>query len=310
MIIAEAIKLFLQTQKVEKQLSIHTVNGYRRDLEKLSRFCVSQKLENVSDIKPHDVRQSLTHLHKEGLSPTSLQRWLSACRSFFNFALEKHWLSTNPALGIRGPKKSKPLPKTLDVDQVSQFVAIKGDSELDNRDRAILELTYSCGLRLAELINIDLQDLDLQAAQISVTGKGNRMRILPIGSYAIKALREWLKIRDNFLLRTQKSRGDAQNKALFLSSRGKRLHPRTIQKRFATIGIKQGIDIPLHPHMLRHSFASHLLESSGDLRAVQELLGHANISTTQIYTHLDFQHLAKVYDQAHPRAQRKTNEDK
>ncbi len=313
--IAEAIELFLQTQQVERQLSIHTVNSYRRDLEKLSASCSQQKLESISEIKSHNLRHALTQLHKQGLSPTSLQRWLSACRSFFNFALEKNWLSLNPALGIRGPKKSKSLPKTLDVDQVSQFVTITGNTDLDVRDRAILELTYSCGLRLAEIINIDLSDIDLQAAQISVTGKGNRTRMLPIGSYAINAVTSWLKVRENFLLLAKKSKNikegafENDQEALFISKRGNRLHPRTIQKRFASIGVKQGIEIPLHPHMLRHSFASHLLESSGDLRAVQELLGHANISTTQIYTHLDFQHLAKVYDQAHPRAQRKTTDD-
>ena len=236
-------------------------------------------------------------LHRKGLGGRSIQRWLSSLRTFFNYGLKHRWLTSNPANGIAAPKSPKKLPKTLDVDQINQFLSLPESNWIDCRDHAIIELLYSSGLRLAELANLNLTDVDLREAMVTVTGKGNKTRQLPIGRQALGAMKSWLKRRQE-LKKTDLP-------AMFLSQHGKRLSPRSIQDRLKKIGIKQGMQGKVHPHMLRHSFASHLLESSGDLRAVQELLGHQNISTTQIYTHLDFQHLAKVYDKAHPRAQKK-----
>ncbi|RYZ84436.1 MAG: tyrosine recombinase XerC, partial [Moraxellaceae bacterium] len=204
----------------------------------------------------------------------------------------------NPADAIQAPKSPKKLPKTLDVDQTAQFVSVANDSILSLRDRALLELIYSSGLRLAEVVGLNLRDIDLQDAMVTVLGKGNKTRMLPIGSQAIAALKEWLPQRKTLLK-------DELEHAVFITQKGTRITHRAVQLRMQQLSVKQGMDTPVHPHMLRHSFASHMLESSGDLRLVQEMLGHANISTTQIYTHLDFQHLAKVYDNAHPRAQRK-----
>jgi integrase/recombinase XerC len=239
----------------------------------------------------------VAHFHRQGLGGKSLSRWLSALRSFFEFSLRNGWIKNNPADAIQAPKSPKKLPKTLDVDQAAQFVSVVGDSALAARDRALLELIYSSGLRLAEAVGLNILDVDLQDALVSVTGKGNKTRILPIGSQAITALKAWLPQR-TLLLKPDEL-------ALFITQRGTRITHRAVQLRMQQLSLKQGMDTPVHPHMLRHSFASHMLESSSDLRAVQELLGHANISTTQVYTHLDFQHLAKVYDSAHPRAQKK-----
>ena len=236
-------------------------------------------------------------LHRKGLGGRSIQRWLSSLRTFFNYGLKHRWLTSNPANGIAAPKSPKKLPKTLDVDQINQFLSLPESNWIDCRDHAIIELLYSSGLRLAELTNLNLTDVDLREAMVTVTGKGNKTRQLPIGRQALGAMKSWLKRRQE-LKKTDLP-------AMFLSQHGKRLSPRAIQDRLKKISIKQGMQGKVHPHMLRHSFASHLLESSGDLRAVQELLGHQNISTTQVYTHLDFQHLAKVYDKAHPRAQKK-----
>src|SRR5690606_11683946 len=206
----------------------------------------------------------------------------------FRFALDRGWMQQDPAAGLRAPRSEKKLPKVLDVDQASQLLMSAGDSFIERRDQAMLELMYSCGLRLQELVDLNMKDLDLQAAELRATGKGRKTRALPIGRLAVEALQRW------YTLRSECAREDCD--AVFISKRGTRLQPRSVQKRFALAGLRQGLDTPLHPHMLRHSFASHMLESSGDLRAVQELLGHANIATTQVYTHLDFQHLSKVYD--------------
>lgn len=292
----KAIEEYLRYLSVEQQASRHTVTSYRRDLQKLMHYGEKHSLENVRDLQAHHLRHCLAQLHKRGLASRSLQRWLSACRSFFEFAMERGWTRKNPNAGIQAPKSERLLPKTLDVDQMGQLLELTGDDFIDRRDRAMLELMYSCGLRLSELVSLDLQSADLRDGELRVVGKGNKARVLPIGRLALAALQDWLKVRGG---------PGADEQALFISRRGSRLQARSVQKRFAKIGISQGVNTPLHPHMLRHSFASHMLESSGDLRAVQELLGHANISTTQIYTHLDFQHLAKVYDRAHPRAQRK-----
>ena len=301
-----ARQAFARFQTTEKQLSPHTVTNYQRDIEALIKFCDERSQQFVDEVSVHDIRQCLAKLHRQGLQAKSLQRWLSALRTFFNYCIRSGWISKNPVIGIKSPKAAKPLPKTLDPDQVNQLVSLSGDSFVLKRDCAMLELMYSCGLRLAELVGLNLIDIDISGAQLSTTGKGNKTRILPIGRYALQALTAWFPVRQEKLseLRSGNANRQLELEALFISSRGRRIHPRTVQKRFAELGLLQGIDQPLHPHMLRHSFASHLLESSGDLRAVQELLGHANISTTQIYTHLDFQHLAKVYDQSHPRAKK------
>jgi integrase/recombinase XerC len=292
-----AVDDFLRHLAVERQVSSHTVASYRRDLAKFLDYAAGASLTETSSLQPHHLRHFLAQLHRGGLSARSLQRWLSACRSFFDFALSQRWMVKNPATGIQAPKTARKLPKVLDVDQVGRLMGENGDGFLAVRDRAMLELMYSCGLRLSEMVALKIQDVDKVAGELRVTGKGNKTRVLPIGRFALAALKAWSRLRQDCV------RNDSD--ALFISQRGGRLTARSVQKRFARIGIQQGIDAPLHPHMLRHSFASHILESSGDLRAVQELLGHANLSTTQIYTHLDFQHLAKVYDSAHPRARRK-----
>ena len=288
---------FVDYLHTEKRASVQTIDNYIRDLEKLCAYCDSNKLDVVEKIDAFHIRQCLADLHQHSLSPRSLQRWLSATRSYFNFLIKKKHLCKNPCEGIKAPKVNKPLPKTLDTDQISQLLQHFADTFLGCRDCAMLELMYSSGLRLAELSNLTLQDIDWGNASITVTGKGNKMRQLPIGRFAQQALKAWLPWRQQKVTDGEQS--------VFISSRGKQLSHRSVQLRLKALGIKRGIDQPISPHMLRHSFASHLLESSGDLRAVQELLGHANISTTQIYTHLDFQHLASVYDKAHPRAQRK-----
>lgn len=296
------IQDFLRYLKSEKQLALKTQENYQRDLEKLQIFCQAQNITNLNQIDAQHIRLLIAGLHRKGLSGRSLQRVLSGIRSFFVYLQKHRRVKINPTHGISAPKTDKPLPKTLDVDQVNQLLEINGDSWLDVRDRAVLELFYSSGLRLSELCSLNLADLDLRAATVRVTGKGNKTRELPVGRYACKALTQWLRIRDEVKVQ------DAE--ALFLSKLGKRLSSRSVQKRLEQHSIRQGMASPINPHMLRHSFASHMLESSSDLRAVQELLGHANISTTQVYTHLDFQHLAKVYDKAHPRAQKKTPADK
>src|SRR4051812_9974952 len=291
---------FNEFLRSEKQLSIHTQTNYQRDLQKFADYCVKFSLTDLAEIRSQHIRQIVAQLHRQGLGGKSLSRWLSAMRSFFQFAIRNGWAKNNPADAIQAPKSPKKLPKTLDVDQTAQFVSVQGDSELALRDRALLELIYSSGLRLAEVVGLDLQNIDMHEEMVTVLGKGNKQRMLPIGSHAITALKAWLVQRKTFL------KDDAE-KAVFISKRGTRITHRAVQMRMQQLSVAQGMDTPVHPHMLRHSFASHMLESSGDLRLVQEMLGHANISTTQIYTHLDFQHLAKVYDSAHPRAQRKKN---
>lgn len=292
-LLTRALTEFEHHLQVEKRLSAHTLDAYRRDLSRLQQFC-QQSGVNLKDLRHHHLRQCLAQLHRRGLQPRSLQRWLSAVRTFFQYGLTRQWLTLNPCTGLQAPKAGKPLPKALDVDQTFRFVEVQGEDFIALRDRACVELFYSSGLRLSELVSLDWQDVDLHNAELRVTGKGNKTRELPIGRQAIAALRAWQT--------QQRQTCGADVSAIFTGSGGKRLHPRSIQARFEKLSLSQGTDQPVHPHMLRHSFASHLLESSGDLRAVQELLGHANLSTTQVYTHLDFQHLAKVYDAAHPRA--------
>lgn len=291
---------FIDYLESEKQYSSHTVSAYKRDLKVLIEHCLKNDIDKPADIRSGDIRQVLNRKRQQGHSSKSIQRWLSSANAFFNFGIRNQWLKTRPTLGLKAPKADKKLPKTLDVDEVSKLVAGDGQTPLAVRDRAMLELCYSSGLRLSELVGLDLDDIDFNSGLVSVLGNGKRERVLPIGQYALKALSAWLKQRAAMKISID------HEKAVFISERGTRISVRNVQKRFSEAAIKQGLSQHLHPHKLRHSFASHMLESSGDLRAVQELLGHADLSTTQIYTHLDFQHLAKVYDKAHPRARSKT----
>ena len=278
-------------------LSRHTREAYLRDLRVLREFCDRETIGSWKELDGRCLRKFIAWRHRCGISGRSLQRNLSAIRAFYRFLLETGIVSLNPAQGIFPPKSPRHLPRVMDADQTAQLVEIRGDNALAVRDRAILELMYSSGLRLAEVVGLDIGSLDFDDAVVTVTGKGKKTRSVPIGRHAIDALRHWLKERQNLV--------QGETTAVFISRRGNRIAPRTIQLRIKQWAIRQGLASHVHPHMLRHSFASHLLESSGDLRAIQELLGHADISTTQIYTHLDFQHLARVYDEAHPRAKRK-----
>jgi len=296
--LAHSAQQFLDYLRDVRQLSPHTLANYRRDLKTLIAFCKGQKIYAPGKITESNIRQWAATLHRRGLAGSSIQRSLSASRSFFNFLGRMHNQRHNPATAVQAPRQSRKLPKTLDADQVSRYLSFDEGSIIAQRDHAIAELFYSSGLRLAELVALDIADLDRGSLLLTVTGKGNKTRTVPIGSIAMKAIDSWLAARPESLT------GKPEN-ALFLSNRGTRISARNIQARLKLQGRKSGMHQDVHPHMLRHSFASHMLESSGDLRAVQELLGHANISTTQIYTHLDFQHLAKVYDSAHPRAKRR-----
>jgi integrase/recombinase XerC len=292
----EWIELFLKG--LESRHSPHTCAAYRRDLAKLDEFCTVRDVERWEHLNSHHIRDLVTTQHRRGLNGRSLQRMLSTLRAFFNFLIDRQELAHNPAVGMRAPKSPRTLPKALDVDQTGKLLDFATDDTLAVRDRAIMELFYSSGLRLAELTNLNIEDVDLNDGIATVTGKGIKTRKVPIGRYAHAAIDTWINHRREIT--------GPDERALFVSRTGHRLTPRNIQYRIKHWARRQGIDINLHPHMLRHSFASHLLESSGDLRAVQELLGHANMSTTQIYTHLDFQHLAQVYDAAHPRAKRRS----
>jgi integrase/recombinase XerC len=293
----DPIDAYLRYLRTERRTSAHTVDNYARDLARLHSFCAEERLDDWSRLEPTQLRVWIARLHRQGLSGRSIQRWLSATRSFYRYLLREGCVARNPASGIPAPKAPKRLPKVLSADEAARLVAIQGDDPMMRRDRALLELFYSSGLRLSELIGLDLNDLDLAEGLVRVTGKGAKVRIVPVGTPARAALAEWLAERARFV--------PAEATAVFVDAEGRRVKARAVQRRLALWARRQGLTQPVHPHMLRHSFATHLLESSGDLRAVQELLGHANISTTQVYTHLDFQHLAKVYDAAHPRAKRR-----
>lgn len=295
------IERFLHHLRTERRLSPHTITNYHRDLAAFAAHCAAQGLRDWRKIDEHRVRAYAAARHREGLAGRSLQRNLSAIRSFFNYLLREGVLVHNPGQGVRAPKSPRKLPRTLDADQVGRLLAVTERGPLALRDRAMMELIYSSGLRLAELVSLDLHDVDLADATVRITGKGAKTRVVPVGRYAIAALRDWLAARRELV--------SADETALFVNRRGRRLGTRSVQQRMRGWAVKQGVDTRVHPHMLRHCFASHLLESSGDLRAVQELLGHADIATTQVYTHLDFQHLAKVYDQAHPRAKKRRSSD-
>ncbi len=292
------IEQFLSYIHTEKRLSIHTQDNYRRDLHNFSNFLEEKKLTGWPGINQQHIRLYTNSMRIKGLASKSIQRNLSSIRSFLNFLVARKVIKVNPAAAISAPKAPQKLPKTLDVDQIAQLLNDIPDSNkpLVIRDHAIMELFYSSGLRLSELSALNLKDIDFHASTMRVTGKGSKMRELPIGSKAMQSMQSWLKVRAPLLKIDQT--------AVFVNQQGERLSNRAIQARLKKWAQEKGIGSHLHPHMLRHSFASHMLESSSDLRAVQELLGHADISTTQIYTHLDFQHLAKVYDAAHPRAKK------
>jgi integrase/recombinase XerC len=293
-----AIAAFITHLRHERRASPHTLANYRRDLMAAAGWCNEHGVEHWRDLDVHTVRALVAARHRRGAAPASLARLLSSLRTFYNWLIREGDANANPAVGVRAPKRRRPLPKTLDVDEVAQLLDTDpGHDPVAVRDHAILELFYSSGLRLAELTGLDADDLDLPSREITVLGKGNKQRRLPVGGKAAAALMQWLAVRPDLAA--------ADEPALFVSTRGSRLARASVAARLKRRAAERGLAGRLHPHKLRHSFATHLLESSGDLRAVQELLGHADIGTTQIYTHLDFQRLAKVYDEAHPRAKKR-----
>jgi len=293
----QRLQPFLDYLHHERGLSPRTRSAYQRDLLLFADELETLELEDPRKVTEHHVRGLIARLHRQGLGPKSLQRLLSALRSFYRWLMREGHADHNPAAAVKAPKAPEKLPATMDSDAVTQLLNIKEDTPLAIRDKAIMELFYSSGLRLSELAGLRWDQIDPTSGLITVTGKGNKTRVVPIGSYAAKALAKWQKVRGTF--------AGFEEPHIFVSNRGTPISTRTIQARIRHWAKKQGLPQQVYPHLLRHSFASHMLESSGDLRAVQELLGHADISTTQVYTHLDFQHLAKVYDKAHPRAKKK-----
>ncbi|QGM81510.1 tyrosine recombinase XerC [Otariodibacter oris] len=299
---SEGSPLYLQTQpywdflRIERQVSPHTLSNYQRQLKAICEMLDKQQITDWRTVDASVIRWILSQSHKEGLGAKSVGLRLVALRQFLAFLVGKEVLPTNPAVGIKAPKINKHLPKNIDAEQITQLLNVESNQPLDLRDLAMMELMYSSGLRLAELQGLDLGDMDLNVGEVRVLGKRSKERIVPIGSKAIEAINKWLAVRGEF---------QPKDNAVFLNQRGGRISTRSIQLIMQKWGKRQGLTVHLHPHKLRHSFATHMLEASSDLRSVQELLGHSNLSTTQIYTHLDFQHLAKVYDSAHPRARRK-----
>ncbi len=286
---------YLQFLNFERGLSPLTRENYARDIKQLIKLADKTALTELQNIQ---IRRFIASLHSKGLGGKSLARMLSSWRGFFDFLVNRHGFTQNPVIGLRAPKSAKSLPQVLSIEQATKLVDISDDAVLSVRDHAILELFYSSGLRLSELVNLNIDALDFVQGTVTVTGKGNKTRIVPMGAHAMKAIQKWLQIRVNY------ATNDAASKPVFIGLQGRRVGARNLQLRLKQWSIKQGINSSVHPHMLRHSFASHVLQSSGDLRAVQEMLGHANISTTQVYTHLDFQHLSKTYDATHPRAKK------
>jgi integrase/recombinase XerC len=282
----------------ERRLSPHTSSNYQRDLVALADFLDRASVRDWKIVDSQHVRMFAARSHAGGLSPRSVQRRLSAVRGFFNYLAREGAAASNPAFDVRAPKAAKRLPGTLDVDTLNHLLDIPPDDPLAVRDKAVMELFYSSGLRLAELVGLDIAQLDLADRTVRVLGKGSKTRIVPVGRKAVEAIRAWLKERGGM--------ASPDETALFVGRNGTRLKERAIQLRIAGWARRKGLPARVYPHLFRHSFATHLLESSKDLRGVQELLGHADISTTQIYTHLDFAHLARTYDASHPRAKRKT----
>jgi integrase/recombinase XerC len=294
---------FFQQLQVEKRASHHTIKSYQFDIQHLITYCHAKTLTQWVDVQQTDIRAHIANRHRQGISSKSLQRELSAIRSFYRYLLKNQWVDINPAHYVKAPKAARLLPKTLDVDQITGLLEAGTNSILEVRDVAMFELFYSSGLRLSELAALNMNDLDLADKSLLVrSGKGGKARILPVGSKAITAINHWLPLRLNGLA--------INETAVFTSNRGTRLGQRSIELRLEQWCKKKGIVEHVYPHKLRHSFASHLLESSQDLSAIQELLGHSSLSTTQIYTHLNFQHLAEVYDNAHPRAKKRSAVEK
>ena len=291
------IDRFIRHLEFERRLSPQTCKNYRRDLKALATWAAQQDIADWGAIDSEHVRAFSATCFRKGLSARSIQRRLSAARTFYRYLLREKVVNKSPVTSVSAPKSKKRLPGNLDADRMARLLDIPGDGPIVDRDRAMLELLYSSGLRLAELVDLNLGDVDMHDATVRVTGKGNKDRIVPVGRHALKALRQWALTRADL--------AGAGETALFVSNRGARISHRSVQSRVKHWAKRQGIDANVYPHLFRHSFATHVLESSHDLRGVQELLGHANISTTQVYTHLDFQHLAQIYDQTHPRARRK-----
>ena len=281
----------------QRGLSPVTIKNYRRNLDEFIVLLEKQGLTKWTDLEVHTVRLMVKTLHHKGIKARSIATKLSALRSFLSYLVQEEILTFNPAKGVSAPKLDKPLPKNISVDEAFQLLEINGGDPLSVRDQCMMELMYSSGLRLSELVGINLTDVKLRELEVMVTGKGSKQRLLPITKRAAESIKAWLKLRPEFC--------EPGEVALFLSKQKRRISARNVQDRMDKWGIKQALPSHLNPHKLRHSFATHMLESSGNLRAVQTLLGHADLSTTQVYTHLDFQHLTQVYDNAHPRAKRK-----
>ncbi|WP_264903713.1 tyrosine recombinase XerC [Vibrio sp. STUT-A11] len=294
------LERFYEFLRSEKGLSLHTQRNYKQQLETMAHHLIEMGLKDWSQVDAGWVRQLAGKGMREGMKASSLATRLSSLRSFFDFLILRGEMSANPAKGVSAPRKQRPLPKNLDVDEVNQLLEVNEDDPLAVRDRAMMELMYGAGLRLAELVSVDVRDVHLRSGELRVIGKGDKERKVPFSGMATEWVGKWLKVRGNLA-----APGEP---ALFVSKLGTRISHRSVQKRMAEWGQKQSVASHISPHKLRHSFATHMLESSNNLRAVQELLGHENISTTQIYTHLDFQHLAQAYDQAHPRARKKSGD--
>ena len=288
---------FFSHLSVERRMSPHTDSNYRRDLKRFVAHCDKYGVSGWAQVDSQHVRSFAAAEHRQGASPRSIQRRLSAVRSFLNYLLREKALAANPAIGVQAPQAAKRLPSTIDTDLMARLLSFRTDEEVGIRDKAMMELFYSSGLRLSELVGLDLTDIDLVDRTVRVRGKGDKERVVPVGRFAVEAITRWLQERTKM--------AGVGNTALFVGVQGERINPRVVQKQVAQWAKRQGLGVHVHPHIFRHSFASHLLESSQDIRGVQELLGHAKLATTQIYTHLDFQHLAKIYDATHPRARKK-----
>ena len=290
------LQSFFQYLKSEKRYSSHTLDNYQRDISYFNEFCHSQSVNDWPSVDSQHIRNFVSQMHRKGLSGKSIQRQLSSLRSLFRFLLKHHKVKQNPVTGVSAPKSPRKLPEVVTPDVLDHLMDIDLTDPLAVRDKAIMELFYGCGLRLSELVGLDLSSIEWPGQTLIVLGKGRKQRRLPFGEKAVQALRHWIQVRVQF--------ANEAEQAVFVSNRGQRISPSSIQQRLKKWAREKGIEQRIYPHLMRHSFASHILESSHDLRAVQELLGHANLTTTQIYTHLDFQHLARVYDAAHPRAKK------
>lgn len=283
-----------------RRCSVNTLAAYQRDLKKLLKIAEKSEINSFADLGSQPLRDLVAQQRRAGASPASIARMLSAIRSFFRYLIMEGLAEANPAEGLKVPKQGRRLPQVFSVDEMSRLLEPNGEKPIDLRDQAIFELLYSSGLRLSELVSVNVVDLHRNDSMLRVLGKGDKLREVPVGRVALQAIDRWLAVRNKL--------AKLDEAALFVGVQGKRINPAVIQDRLKQRAIRNGVSAAVHPHVLRHSFATHMLESSGDLRAVQELLGHANLSTTQIYTHLDFQHLASVYDQAHPRAKKSGTE--